>query len=222
MLDALGTRQQQLLRLLLENNAGMTVDEIAGALSITRTAVNQHLAALERDGYICRGDLQKTGGRPGRIYVLTELGSHLFPKQYAWFSKLLLETLKRELGEHGLTDRLRGIAEGLAAGLQGRLVDKSPAERIAEVVTIMNELAYEARAIPSTEGALPVIEAKNCVYHDLARVYPEVCQFDIALLSQMLGRDVVQTECMVRGGIACRFQAGNAQTIGSSSHNKGR
>jgi predicted ArsR family transcriptional regulator len=51
-----------------------------------------------------------------------------------------------------------------------------------------------------------MIEAKNCVYHELARAHPEVCQFDLELLSRFMGMDVTQEECMLRGGQSCRFR----------------
>jgi DeoR family transcriptional regulator, suf operon transcriptional repressor len=85
MFYGFGARQQQLLKGLLEHKSGLTVDELTRLLGITRTAVNQHLLALERSGYIAKDKLTKTGGRPGYTYVLTEQGLDLFPKQYAWF-----------------------------------------------------------------------------------------------------------------------------------------
>jgi predicted ArsR family transcriptional regulator len=65
------TRQHQILKLLLENKRGLSIDEFAAALSISRTAVQQHLSNLERDGYIQAGVFNKTAGRPVRTFVLT-------------------------------------------------------------------------------------------------------------------------------------------------------
>jgi predicted ArsR family transcriptional regulator len=50
-----------------------------------------------------------------------------------------------------------------------------------------------------------MIEATNCVFHHLATRFPEVCHFDLALLSTFVGRPVVHDECIVRGGHVCRF-----------------
>ena len=61
-----GTSQRQVLARLLEQKGGMTVDELADSVGISRTAVNQHLLALECDGYIRKDSVRKTGGRPGR------------------------------------------------------------------------------------------------------------------------------------------------------------
>lgn len=210
MLASLGDRQRQLLTLLLLNKGGMTVDEIAQSLTITRTAVNQHLAVLERNGYVHRVDLQKTGGRPGQLYGLTEHGIDLFPKQYSWFSSLMLKSMKEEFGSDGLARYLRKIAAKLSVELLPRVQDKTDSERLVEITAIMNDLAYQARRVEPAAGEDELrIEAKNCVYHDLAHEFPEVCQFDLQLLAALMGRDISlidHEECMARGGNACRFR----------------
>ena len=69
----------------------------------------------------------------------------------------------------------------------------------------MDELGYDARTGQSIAGA-PTIEADNCIFHELAMKNPEVCQFDLALLSGFSGSKVELTECMARGGHVCRFR----------------
>jgi len=67
MTEKIRPRQHQILKRLLENKAGLSIDEITTALNISRNAVQQHFAVLERDGYIHAGVLNKTAGRPVRI-----------------------------------------------------------------------------------------------------------------------------------------------------------
>ena len=93
MLETLGERQQQLLLLLLNNKAGLTVDALSAQLQITRNAVRQHLAALERDGLVTRGDTKPSGGRPEQLYLLSDRGGELFPRRYSWFSEQLIEAM---------------------------------------------------------------------------------------------------------------------------------
>jgi hypothetical protein len=33
-----------------------------------------------------------------------------------------------------------------------------------------------------------------------------VCDFDLALLSSLLNSEIEHVECMLRGGVACRFR----------------
>jgi DNA-binding transcriptional ArsR family regulator len=85
--------QQEVLNQLMASREGLTLDEISASLGLSRTAINQHLMVLEREGHVRRAAPRKTGGRPLNVYVLTEEGINLFPKQYSWFSKLLFQTL---------------------------------------------------------------------------------------------------------------------------------
>jgi predicted ArsR family transcriptional regulator len=83
----------------------------------------------------------------------------------------------------------------------------SPAQ-IAEIAKAMTEIGYDAAV--QTEGGESFIAAHNCVFHRLASDHPEVCGFDVAMLSASSGCEVEHRSCMIRGGSACRFhfQAG--------------
>jgi DeoR family transcriptional regulator, suf operon transcriptional repressor len=203
-----GNSQQAVLNVLLERKSGATVEELMAAVGLSRTAVNQHLVALEGAGYIGKAAPRKTGGRPQHVYVLTDDGTNLFfTKQYSWFSKLLIQTLRKQLGEEGASSYMYDLGVQLSAGLIPRLVGKNRAERIDEIVKIMNETGFMAQTTsPSGSEKLPRVECRNCVYHDLSKDYPEVCRFDIGFLSGLMGATVEHLACMQRGGDACRFR----------------
>lgn len=205
MLDALGDRQADLVRQLSQAAEGLTIDELAEQQAITRPAVRMHLSALERDGYIERGAPRRTGGRPVQTYRLTPRGRELFPRQYTWFSGLVLEALRTERGSEGLGNWMADLAVGIAGGLTPRVAGKAFPERLQETARILNELSYSATA-HSESPSTGVIEATNCVYHDLAARFPEVCQFDLAILARLTGGQVDHETCLVRGGGTCRFK----------------
>lgn len=208
MLEVMGERQQQLLRLLHQQLDGMTVEQLAQGLQVTRTAVRQHLTVLERDGLVTRGATQPSGGRPQQLYQLTQKGQEAFPRKYSWFAELLLQALEGKMGEQGLAAQLAEIGAKLATTLPPAERDQAEA-RIAALAEIMRELGYDARPAESAEG-LPRIVASNCVFHHLAARFPEVCELDLALLSRYVGEPVTHEECMVRGGAVCRFRFGKS------------
>ena len=141
------------------------------------------------------------------MYVLTESGANLFPKQYSWFSKMLLDTLRQQVGTAQVEQFMYDLGVKLSAGLIPRLVGKNRTARIDEIVKIMNETGFMAKTMgPAEPGKLPRVECKNCVYHDLSKNYPEVCRFDIGFLSGLMGAEVEHQSCMQRGGEACRFR----------------
>ncbi len=207
MITLFGVRQQQLLTLLLENKDGLTVEDLSKGLGITDNAVRQHLTALERDGMVVAGETQATGGRPERLYGLTTAGKELFPRHYSWFAELLIKSLLEEQGADGLRQRLESMGRAVGRQVAGRLAEtKDESERIRALSGIMQELGYQSGAVDSLKEKLPVIEATNCVFHNLAQRYPEVCYFDLSMMSEVVGCGIVHDECMVRGGNVCRFK----------------
>ncbi len=57
MMEAFGQRQQELLKLLLNQKQGLGVERIASGLGVARPAARQNLMPLERLGYVERGEL---------------------------------------------------------------------------------------------------------------------------------------------------------------------
>ena len=208
--DQIGSRQRQLLELLLEHKAGLCIDELAKALHISRNAVQQHITALERAGYLEAGALHKTGGRPVRRYVLTEAGINNFPKQYAWFTKLMLTDLKSEIGAEAFRRYMYKLGEHLSQNYQSLFTGKPLAERRKQLLNIMDEFGFKTdNKANSDNDSTDTIKAHNCIFHDLAQTHSEICQFDIALMSALLEKDVELTECMAKGAGACCFKISN-------------
>jgi predicted ArsR family transcriptional regulator len=206
MNEVFGERRKRLMRHLLRNKSGASIDELAQAIEVTRTAVRQHLSALTREGLVAPGAERASGGRPQRLYVLTESGREAFPRHYSWFAQLLIEAMAKEHGAAGLRTRLGRIASAVVAQLRQRASEKDTRrQKVGKVSGLMDELGYDARTGKDIAGA-PTIEADNCVFHELAMKNPEVCQFDLSLLSGLTGSKVELDECMARGGQVCRFR----------------
>lgn len=206
MLQKISTRQHHILEQLLENRHGLSIDELAAALDISRTAVQQHFIALEKDGYIKKNTSHKTAGRPVSIYGITDKGINYFPKQYAWFSELILSDLQQEIGPERFKAYMQKLGIKLADKLRGQFEGKELDERINELVLIMSDLGFQVKASADPETNRPTILARNCIYHDLAEKHNEICEFDLALLSSLLGKEVSQSSCMAKGDCACRFR----------------
>jgi predicted ArsR family transcriptional regulator len=206
MLEILGIRQKELLKLLLKNKAGMTVDALSTQLAITRNAVRQHLAALENDGLIEKGITRASGGRPEQLYVLTEKGHECFPRHYSWFAQLLVESVEQEIGADGLGTRLTAMGEKVGQQLRAQYPNlKTREEKVQKLSEMMEQLGYSTNN-DASKGA--VIEADNCVFHNLALKNPAVCAFDLALLSTFTDSKVDHQECMAKNGNVCRFKFG--------------
>lgn len=206
MTEIFGERRKLLLRHLLRNKAGASVDELAQAIGVTRTAVRQHLASLMRDGLVAPGESRASGGRPQRLFALTDTGKEVFPRHYSWFAQLLVEEITKEHGAAGLRTRLGRIASAVVTQLQQQrsTANLSDRQKIETLSNVMDQIGYDARMSKGSGG--PTIEADNCIFHELAMQHPEICHFDLALLSGYTGNKVELHECMARGGHVCRFR----------------
>ena len=208
MLEIIGKRQKELLQLLLRNKSGLTVDELAGQLRITRNAVRQHLAALGTDGLVAASATRPSGGRPQQLYALTDRGKEVFPRHYSWFARLAVESITREHGGAGLRKRLVEMGTAVGEQLRAQHAGADTRQRkVAAVAQVMDQLGYNARATAASDKS-PVVEADNCVFHELAMKNPEICQFDLAMMGALTESKVDHQECMARGGNICRFKFG--------------
>lgn len=206
MFELLGNRQQALLKLLLKNKGGLTLEELSKYLKITRNAVRQHVAALENNGIVTEGVTRPSGGRPEQLYVLTDEGKEFFPRNYSWFAQLMVESIAQESGVAGLRQRLGTMGESVAQQLlsQNSML-KTREQKVEKLSEVMEELGYNTRSFAGNSEAL-TIEADNCIFHNLAMKNPEICEFDLALLSTFTDSTVNHEECMAKGGNVCRFK----------------
>lgn len=206
-MSALNQRQKAILDHLLEKPEGATADQLAEVLNVTKTAAKEHIKNLEYLGYLNFRDEKGFVGRPKRYYVLSPAGAESFPRQYSWLSSMLLSHLSENLGDAKVTLIMQALADSIAADLEGRLNSVRKDQRLAEIVKIMNELGYRAR-LSGEDRRTKIIEASNCVYHNVAKENPKLCSFDIRLLEKTTKQSVKMQSCISRGGSSCKFCIG--------------
>lgn len=209
---ALDTRAALLAALLDNKSDGLTLEELAARLEVSRNAVRQHITALERDGLVTARGLRKGPRRPSRTYGLTDKGEEEFPRRYDLLAVSLLQALRHSLGDEATEGVLLTMVKEIAQRWLPRLEALEPEQRRGEVVKIMNRLGYRAHAAPEVGG----VAAVNCVYHRVARETRAVCRFDEALLSTLLGADVRLTACMAEGEGSCVFARLGTAAAGSA------
>ena len=205
-----------LLDALLENKQhGLTLEQLATHLGVSRNAVRQHVTALERDGLVTAQGMRAGSRRPSRTYGLTESGAEEFPRRYDLLALSLLEALRDTVGDETTETVLNALVDKVAARWLPALERLEPGTRAAEVVQLMNKLGYHARGVTGA-GSASGIEAVNCVYHRVARETRIVCRFDERLLSRLLGETVSLTSCMAEGDGSCVFAQLVAATQGDA------
>lgn len=203
----MGERQKQLLKLLRGSKPGLSVEELSKGLEITRNAVRQHLSSLEAAGFVAIGTTRPSGGgRPQQLYVLTELGKEMSPRQYSWLAQLVVASVRREEGVENMGKRMNEIGANVAQQIRSQYPHLSThQEKVEKLTEVMDQLGYNARNA-TVSGGEAVIEADNCVFHTMAKKDLEICHLDRGLMETFTDSKVEQHECMARGGDVCRFK----------------
>lgn len=195
----------------LKRSSGSTMDSLANSLGLARMTVRQHLAALERDGLVVSREERGRTGRPHLLFSLSDSGQEIFPKRYDRLADLALQEVALLDADEiaGLSPQekkrllLSKMVERVYHEHEARVRGKGLPERVAAVAEILHEEGgfAEWRA----EGREYEIVDYNCVYRRVVEAHDDLCDWHLALLSRLLGRDVECNQFMSRGAECCRF-----------------
>ena len=208
-MNKIGQRQHDILEYFLIHKKELCIEDLYFELGISRTAVQEHFSALETAGYIEKNGVSKTNGRPIVLYGITDKGINYFPKHYSWLAGLMLEDLLETISVEESEKYMRHLGTKLATQLSDQFEGKSFDERLKTLMVVMNELGFVAKQATNEKEQI-CVQACNCIYHDLAQKYDQICQFDLALMGGALDRPIQQSLCMAKGDAICEFSFSEA------------
>jgi predicted ArsR family transcriptional regulator len=198
-----------LYRFAVTSRAGVSRDEGANALGISRSLAAYHLDKLVEAGLLEVRFERRTGrqgpgaGRPAKIYTASrrELQVSVPPRDYELAAQLLAETLDAETDaspRSALRDRARIVGGNLGAEARQRCDDGRVAECLRDVLAARGYEPYD------DDG---VVRLRNCPFHTLAASHQElVCGMNLAVLEGMvdaLGADTIRPRLDPRPGECC-------------------
>jgi DeoR family transcriptional regulator, suf operon transcriptional repressor len=198
--------RHQILQQLLENKDGLNIYELTSYLNISRAAVQKHFNVLEREGLIAKHKRVKTLGRPSTNYVLTTQGLAYFPKRYSLLSELVLNELNRDLTSDQITQFMQKLGKKLADQYRPCVEGKEESERVEILFALMQELGFEVVMQNNAETQSVEIHAHNCIYHDVAQQFHEICALDQTLIEELMNKKIDLHRCMAKGDGACCFR----------------
>src|SRR5918995_4932996 len=79
---------------------GLTADDIASKIELTRSAVRVQITAMERDGVVLRTGKRAGTTRPSHVYELTPEVEQLLSKAYVPLLTLLVQVFADDLAAH--------------------------------------------------------------------------------------------------------------------------
>ena len=170
----------------------MTVDELARALDITRTAVRAQLASLLRDDLVEQRGSRRGPSKPSQVYGVTAHAELLFSRAYVPILTQLLHTLAGRATPAEFDSIMREVGRRV---LQGRPVPRGQLEeRVAGASALLNQLGGLTEVARENGGY--VIQSHGCPLAAATINHPEVCNAVEALLSEFVGATV--TKCCDR------------------------
>lgn len=181
-----------------------TVAQLADELGISEVATRRHLAVLEDDGFVTSRTVKQPGrGRPAAWYELTEDAEQLFPHRYDRLASEMLDFLTEQHGRDGLRAFLRWRLQREAAELREAVTAEDLHERLGQLARALSEAGFAAEVQPTEDGYRLV--QNHCTIADVAKEHPEVCAYEAAAFSQVLGRDVhlSRRDTLATGAGAC-------------------
>ena len=179
----------------LLRRGGLTADDVARQLGLTRSAVRLHIAAMERDGVVRKAGKRPGTTRPSRVFELTPEVDQLLSKAYIPLLTQLVDVFAEALPADQVETLLRRTGKGLAQQLSGskRLAGGLKA-RATAVSEMMNEYLGALTRVESN-GAI-VIRGAGCPLAALTGKHKGVCLAMESFVADIVGVPV--RECCDR------------------------
>lgn len=198
----LGEQRAELVQELRRREQASVAD-LAAHLGISEVATRRHLGVLVDDGLVTTRTVARGRGRPAAHYLLTEAASSLFPQRYDALAAEMLAFLTDAHGRDGLRAFLRWRMQREVDSLRDAVTAEDLHDRVAQLAAALTDAGFDASV--ASDGGGFTLRQQHCTIEGIAREHPEVCAYEAASFSTVLGRDVVlsRRETLADGGHAC-------------------
>ena len=170
----------------LLRTGGLTADDIATSLELTRSAVRVQISAMERDGVVRKVGKRPGTTRPSHVYELTPEVELLLSKAYIPLLTHLVDVFAEALPAQQVEALLRSTGKGLAHDLAGgKRVSGSLKSRVSAASELMNEHLGASTRVEGTGGI--VIRGAGCPLAALTGKHRGVCLAMESLVSEIVG-----------------------------------
>lgn len=170
----------------LLRNRGLTADEIARRLDVTRSAIRMQLAAMEQDGFVRKSGKRAGTTRPSVVFELTTEAEQLLSQAYVPLLVQLVGEIASALPADQVEAMLRQTGRSLANHLMaGKRPAGSLRARAAKASEMLNTRLGASTAV-ETNGRV-VIRGTGCPLAALTGSHPGVCLAMESLIAEVVG-----------------------------------
>ncbi len=193
----------------LKTKGPRTALQLADKLSITPTAVRQHLDNLAEEGLVESANLASgTVGRPARTWQLAEAAAERFPVGYADLAVEMIAAVRETFGPEGLERLVEQRTQSQLEAYRSRIPQSAPlARKVAALAKVRREEGYLAEWKRERDGSLTLIE-NHCPICAAAEICQGLCGGEITLFRDILGPGarVERTEHLLDGSRRCAYR----------------
>ncbi len=166
----------------------MTIDELATAVGLTRTAIRSQLVTLQKDGSVEQRGERRGTSKPARTYGVTAEAELLLSRAYIPILTQLLHVLAERLPGREFDAVMREVGRGLMSGRPQP--HGTVQERVLAASALLNDLGGVTEV--DEEGSHFVIRGHSCPLAAATAEYPEACNALESLLSEFTGQRVAK------------------------------
>lgn len=194
--------RQRLIRLIRESR-GCTISDLRTRTGLSRSTLRQHLGAMTRQGVVEGQFVRRATGRPPLVYRLTAKGELAAPETYAAFLHALFAGMHAE-GRERIEALFQQVAEQVAAAHPEIRKLPDVRERMEAARRIFFGEA-DSTGTGVTEDGLQ-FSMHTCPLAPLSMEFGDLCCMARQALSNLVGREVEQSEWIIRGDPRCTFE----------------
>ncbi|UTO68226.1 helix-turn-helix transcriptional regulator [Streptomyces rapamycinicus] len=203
-----GTRNR-VARSILDHGPS-TAAELALRLELTQAAVRRHLDTLVADGVVEPREKRVYGargrGRPAKVFALTDCGRDAFDQAY---DKLAVDALRwieqsaggGEAGRAAVAAFARARLAAQAEEYRGAVEAAAPGGRTEALAGALSADGYAATARSAPVGEQ--LCQHHCPVAHAAERYPQLCEAETEVFSQLLGTHVQRLATIAHGDGVC-------------------
>ena len=182
-----------------------SVEELAEDLSVTVSAVRQHLAATGEAGLTAFDEVREGPGRPRHLHRLTGEAEELFPRAYGELTSELLGCVAEEDPEL-LARVFERRRQRRVARAQVRLAGLPLGDQVVELARVLDDDGYLAEATAEADGSFRIVE-HNCAILNVALRYGQACGTELSFIREVLpGATVERVQHLLDGSHVCAYE----------------
>lgn len=200
-IDEVSTRNA-VARSVLENGPSTAV-VIGDRLGLTPAGVRRHLDLLIEDGILEAREphaaLIKGRGRPSKVFVMTDAGREKFEHSYDDLAVAALKFISAKAGAHLVDEFAKSRADEIGRKAAATL-DKAKDKNVA-LAEFLTEQGYATSVESRGHGA--ELCQHHCPIAHVAAEFPQLCEAETELFSQLLGTHVQRLATIAHGDGVC-------------------